>query len=169
MSKKILIPGLIIIGILLGMTAGSFLQHPEKRYGKGHKKSRGKIQDFMMHRMFKELKLTEDQKKIVNKIRDEIKSKIEALKGDKKEKEAVRSEIIKQIKQNNINKTAIMNIIKTKKAKKSEIENFMIEKLIKFHSILTPQQREELAKRIAKFGYKGKKHSGRKGHGGRRK
>ena len=169
MSKKILIPGLIIIGILLGMTVGSFLHHPGKRYGKGYRRSHGRIQDFMLHRMFKEWKWTEDQKEKVNKIRDEIKSKIEALKGDKKDKEAVRSEIIKQIKQNQIDKTGIINIIKAKKAKKSEMENFMIEKLIKFHSILTPQQREELAKRIAKFGYKGKRRNGRKGHGDRRR
>ncbi len=175
MSKKILIPGLIIIGILIGLAAGSHIfRNLRSNHFKGPGGSSGKY-DFMLGRMFKELKFTDKQKKKVNELQDEIHEKIKAAMEDNK-KEDMRKEIIEQIKKDNIDKTQIMNIITDKEKQKKDMGNFMIGKLIEFHTILTPQQREELAKRIEKFGdhedkkYKGKKGKKKKyGHGGRKK
>jgi protein CpxP len=94
----------------------------------------------MMERMSKDLNLTEQQKTEMDKIRDEIKTKMESKresrKGDMKDFEDA-------FKQDNLDKQTLKQLMSKHDADREEMKDFYIDEFIKFHALLTPEQRQK--------------------------
>lgn len=94
----------------------------------------------MMEKMSKDLNLTEQQKTEMDKIRDEIKAKMESKrenrKGDMKDFEDA-------FKQDNLDKQTIKQLMSKHDADREEMKDFFIDEFVKFHALLTPEQRQK--------------------------
>lgn len=93
---------------------------------------------FMMEKITKELDLNENQKAEVDKIREEIKAKMESK---KKEREGDFNEFENAFKQDKLDKQVLKDLAAKREANREEMKEFFMDELIKFHSILTPEQR----------------------------
>ena len=147
MSKKLKL-GLIIgsaVGALI-ITAGcarSCCSH-EKRV------------DWIVSRLESKLDLSEKQMVTVNKIKVEILAKHGEFEGIH---EGIHETVLSQVKSNTFDKNAVNLMFDDKEKKLRELKNFFVDKAAEFHAILTPAQREKLAKEMEKFkGHHKRKH-----------
>jgi Spy/CpxP family protein refolding chaperone len=137
-KKKILISTLIIVFIIAGAAGVAYTQKVRQLRDKGP-------MFFLMDRMTKDLNLTEQQKTDVNKIKDEIKAKMESM---KKNRTDVMSDFQNAFKQDNLDKKTLEDIEAKREANRTEMKGFFMDELIKFHDILTPDQRAKLVDKM---------------------
>lgn len=110
---------------------------------------------FIMEKIVKELDLSDNQKKEMEKIRDEIKAKMDEK---KKTREDHMSEFGNLFKQDKLDKEQIMSLANKHEADREEMKSFFIDELIKVHDILTPEQRTKAVEKMKEF--KGKHKDG---------
>lgn len=92
----------------------------------------------MLGKISNEIDLNEQQKAEVQKIKDEIKTKMET----KKQTHMNRfSEFEDLFKSNNFDKKALQDLYQKHEADRQEMREFMMDEMVKFHDILTPDQR----------------------------
>jgi protein CpxP len=107
--------------------------------------------DKITDRLSKELDLAQPQKEILNKIKLEV---IQFHKVQKEQTEKINNEIAALLKGNEIDKDKLTNLMDEKKDvwKKSheEMRDLIINKIIEFHKILRPEQKEKLAEMFKK-------------------
>jgi protein CpxP len=110
--------------------------------------SHKKAAQWIIKKLSKNLDLNEEQKKELNRIKDEISAKHQQLKSDHQE---ILNAVLLQIKNDKVDEAALNEIFDSKEEKIKEMRSFLIAKLAEFHSILTPAQRDKLAQHIKKY------------------
>jgi periplasmic protein CpxP/Spy len=138
MVKKILMifMGIIAVGgIFLAAGCGRRCATPEKRA------------EWIVDKIESKLDLSKEQVTEVNKIKDEILAKRDEFKGLH---EGLYETMLKEIRSDKIDANSINQLFTAKETKFKELRSFMIAEAAKFHAILTPEQREKLAKEMEK-------------------
>lgn len=93
---------------------------------------------FIIDRISEKLDLNATQKAQVERIKDQIKEKMESQKPDR---ESMMKEFSEEFTKSTLDKNSILDHMRKNESKREEIKTFMIDKLVEFHSILTPEQR----------------------------
>lgn len=93
---------------------------------------------FILGRLTENLDLTETQKTQLEKIREQIHEKMESK---KQERESGMKEFENEFLKENIDRNKLIEISKKKEQDMQEMKEFMLDRMIEFHNILTPEQR----------------------------
>lgn len=148
-EKKKLTTGLrvfiIVLVVVFAVTgiAGISIAQKVKGFRDGFK-GHGPI-GFMLNKIVKDLDLTEQQKTEVDKIKEEIKTKIE---NKRKERENKFDDFEILFKQDKITKEDLDALVKKHETEREEMKDFFAEELVKFHAILTPEQRTKAVEKM---------------------
>lgn len=97
---------------------------------------------FMSERIIKELKLNDQQTAEVNKIKDEVKAKMDA---NRQKRQDMAQEMENMFRGDTFDRQKALDFAKQREANREEMKTFMIDEMAKFHSILTPEQRNKAA------------------------
>ncbi len=145
-SKKLLLWGFIVFFVIAGVAGVSYAQKMKQFRDKGP-------MFFMMEKIVKDLNLTEQQKADVDKIREEIKAKRESM---KKDHESGMTDFENAFKQDKLDKETLKSIMQKREAQREEMKDFMLDELIKFHAVLTPEQRTKAVEKVKEMREKGR-------------
>ncbi|HMT12504.1 MAG TPA: Spy/CpxP family protein refolding chaperone [Ignavibacteria bacterium] len=131
-KRKIIIGAVLVMFIITGVAGFGFARgFYDKHRGDGP-------WGFMIGKIAGELDLNDQQKAEVEKIRDEIKAKMESNKPDRNNDMA---EMEQMFRSDSFDKQKALDLMKQNDAKRDEMRSFMLDEVAKFHSILTPEQR----------------------------
>lgn len=133
-SSKLIMSVAVIIFIVIAIKGIAMGRHFHKFHDGPH--------GFIMEQIIGKLNLDENQKAQVEKIREQIKEKMEANKPDRKND---LDELENEFKKDNLDKNTLKQIFENKDQNREEMKDFMLDKLIEFHKILTPEQRTKAA------------------------
>ena len=139
--NKIIISLLISFIILAGF--GGYVYSQKVK----HIKEGGPLM-MILDKLTGELNLSDTQKEKVGVIKDEIKIKMESKKPDHKNEF---EEFATAFKQDKLDKETMKEIIKKKDEQREEMKDFMMDELIKFHTLLTPEQRLKVVEKMNDF------------------
>ena len=153
-KKKLLLWGFIVFFVVAGTAGITFAQKVKQFKDKGP-------MFFMMEKITQDLNLTDQQKTEVDKIREEIKAKMEEK---KKDHESKMMEFENAFKQDKLDKETLKALMKKHDTEREEMRDFMLDELVKFHAVLTPEQRTKAVEKMHemkekmkdKFDHKGK-------------
>jgi Spy/CpxP family protein refolding chaperone len=144
--KKIIIISLVAVFIIIGVAGIGFAKNIADKYREGGPWG------FMLNRITKDLNLTEQQQAEVNKIKDEIKQRKDAIK-QKRMDDA--NEFEQMFRGDTFDKQKALELAKRRETDREEMRNFIIDEMAKFHSILTPEQRNKVADKLKEKREKG--------------
>lgn len=139
---KIIISSVLLVFIITGIAGLGFA----KGYYDKHR-PHGPL-GFMIEMVVKDLDLNAQQKSEVDKIKEEIKVKMDAKKTDRK---ADMEEMMQMFRTDNFDKTKALELMKKNDAQRDEMRNFMLDETAKLHSILTPEQRNKAVDKMKEF------------------
>jgi Spy/CpxP family protein refolding chaperone len=143
-GKKIFISSIIVVVILVAVVAVGYA----KMMGSNH----GGPLGMMLDKMTKDLNLTTDQKTQVDQLKAEIKAKMDAKKDANKDARKQSAEDFANLfKQNTLDKQAVQDLAAKREKDREDMKSFMMDELVKFHDILTPDQRTKVADKIVDF------------------
>jgi Spy/CpxP family protein refolding chaperone len=135
-SKKVILTVFLVIFIVGGVASFGFAKNTiDKLRGDGPF-------GFILEKVVKELNLNDQQTTEVNKIKDEIKAKMDA---NRQKRQDNASEFENMFRSDTFDKSKALDLAKQREANREEMRTFMIDELAKFHSILTPEQRNKAA------------------------
>jgi Spy/CpxP family protein refolding chaperone len=137
-KRKYVIGALLVVFIIAG-TIGVTIANNVDKYRK-----HGPM-GFISDRIIKELNLNDQQKKEVEKIRDEIKAKMDER---KKNRRGDREQMELMFRSDNFDKQKALELAKKHDTEKEEMRSFFIDEVAKFHSILTSEQRNKAADKM---------------------
>jgi len=146
-GKKLLLWGFIVFFLVAGTAGISFAQKVKQLRDKGP-------MSFMMKKITDDLNLTDQQKAEVDKIREEIKAKREVM---KKNRVSNKTDFENAFKQDKLDKETLKSIMQKGDAERDEMRDFMMDELIKFHAVLTPDQRTKAVEKMHEMKEKMKK------------
>lgn len=137
----VLVAGAVLVAFLGVFFSGCSRMHfchpsPEKRA------------DYFVKHITKELDLNNEQKARLNKIKDEVLAKFKEAKAEKAD---MHNKAVALIKQEKLDAATLDKFISEKEDKFKKIKPFMIEKIIEFHSMLTPEQKVKLVEEMEKI------------------
>ncbi|MCK5268332.1 MAG: Spy/CpxP family protein refolding chaperone [Spirochaetes bacterium] len=118
--------------------------------------------EWIVKKISKKLDLNKDQKDVLNNIKDEILAKTGKFRELHK---GVLEQLSTQIGKPVFDQNAVNKTLAQKESQFKALRIFMVSKIAKFHSILTPHQRKLLVKKLNYFHHKWMKRR----HGCRRK
>jgi Spy/CpxP family protein refolding chaperone len=98
----------------------------------------------------KKLDLTESQKVELNRIKDEVVGKIRSKENVEQRKE-LRTAFFDLFKGDSLTKEQLMALNQKKEASHKEMREFLMDKLVQFHNMLTPEQRVKFVELMEKF------------------
>jgi periplasmic protein CpxP/Spy len=104
--------------------------------------------EFIVNRISSSLDLSKEQAEKLNKIKDEILARIKSRPNDR---EAFHNELIGLVKSDKLDRNMIENFIGKREERMKELKPFLIDKLVEFHNILTPEQRNRIVEKLDKF------------------
>jgi Spy/CpxP family protein refolding chaperone len=133
--------GLLAIFILSGGCSTWHSQPMEKKATK------------IANRISKKLDLTESQKAELNQIKDEIVGKIKSKENVEKRKE-LRTAFFEMFKGDSMTKENLKDLYQKKEGEDKEMREFLMDKLVQFHKMLTPEQRTKVEEWMEKFARK---------------
>lgn len=144
-ASRVILSAVIILFAVLTVKGIAFARHIHKfADGPGA---------FIIDRISETLDLSSDQKAKVEKIKDQIKEKMESKKN---EREGKFDDFANEFKKDNIDRNKLLELGQKHEQEMKEMKDFMLDKMIEFHSILTPEQRnkavEEMKNMKEKFG-----------------
>lgn len=143
MKKKLLVTGSIFFILFVGFLANGC------RHGGFHSfNSPEEKMEFVLDHISGALDLTNSQEVKVKAIFEEFHAKMK--KGKAENKEGFNS-IVEMIKRENVDKEKLSELCDAKIQQITDMKPFFIEKFVELHEILTPEQREILAKKMKKF------------------
>jgi Spy/CpxP family protein refolding chaperone len=145
-KKKLFLWGFIIFFLIAGITGISIAQKVKKM------RDGGPLM-FMMEKITKDLNLTDQQKTDIDKIREEIKTKMESR---KKDTQSGMDDFANAFKQDKLDKETLKAIEQNRESDRQDMKDFMMDELIKFHDILTPDQRNQVVEKMKKMKDKNK-------------
>jgi Spy/CpxP family protein refolding chaperone len=137
-KKLYLTSSLIIIILLIGLAGVTYTQKVKQFRDKGP-------MFFMMDKVTKDLNLTTQQKADVDKIKSEIKAKRESMKQNKGQG---LSDFQNAFKQDNLDVQTLKDIDAKRESNRQEMKEFIMGEIVKFHDILTPEQRTKLVDKM---------------------
>ncbi len=143
-KRKIIISSVIVLFLVTGLAGLGFA----KGFYDNHRGGNHGPMRFIMEKIVKDLDLNEQQKAEVEKIKNEIKAKMDAKKEDRKN-DAEQME--KMFRQDTFDKQKALEISKKHDADREEMKSFMIDEMAKFHGILTGDQRNKAADKMKEF------------------
>jgi periplasmic protein CpxP/Spy len=91
------------------------------------------------------LDLSKEQVKVVNSIKDEILAKQDDFRDLRK---GFYETILNEVRSDKFDANKVNQLFTANEAKFRELRSFMISELAKFHAVLTPEQREQIAKKM---------------------
>ena len=144
-ASRVILSAVIILIAVLAVKGIAFAKHIHKfADGPGA---------FIIDRIAETLDLSSDQKAKVEKIKDQIKEKMESKKSVRENK---MEEFADEFRKDNIDRNKLLELGQKKEQEMKEMKEFMLDKIIEFHSILTPEQRnkavDEMKNMKEKFG-----------------
>ncbi len=145
MSHKILVVGLLLFAFVVG---AFFMSGCHRRASVFHRASPEKRAEWVVKRLSSELDLNENQKKEVNRIKDEILAKRKDFKVDHQQ---MYETVLSQVKGESVDEARLNQLFQDKETQFKEMRGFMISKFAEFHKVLTPVQREKLASKMNEF------------------
>jgi Spy/CpxP family protein refolding chaperone len=99
--------------------------------------------DRVIEKLKSKLELNAAQQEQLDGIREELKKKMAEM---KKNRAAKKEEFLTLLMSDTIDQEKLKTMLNEKKARMEEFSSMMIDKLIKFHSTLSPEQKERLVK-----------------------
>ncbi|MCC6864824.1 MAG: Spy/CpxP family protein refolding chaperone [Ignavibacteria bacterium] len=142
-SKRKILISIIVVFVITGIAALGFAKNFYDNHRGGHDKV-----GFIIGKISKELDLNDEQKAEVEKIKIEIKAKMDENKQNRSQ-DAVEMENL--FRSSSFDKTKALELSSKRDAERQEMKSFMIDELAKFHSILTPDQRNKAADKMKEF------------------
>ena len=107
----------------------------------------------LIGRISEKLDLSEAQKQQLEKIRNDIHQKME---NGKQDRESDFEAFANEFRNSSIDKNKLIEIAEKREKEREEMRSFMLDKLVEFHSLLTPEQRskamDEMKNMKDKFG-----------------
>ena len=141
-KRKVIIGAVLVLFIITGVAGLGFARgFYDKHRGDGP-------WGFMIGKIAGELDLNDQQKSEVEKIKEEIKAKMEANRPDRENDMAVMEQMFRS---DTFDKQKALEHFKQQDAKRDEMRNFMLDEAAKFHSILTPDQRNKAVDKMKEF------------------
>ncbi len=102
-----------------------------------------RIIDRITERLTSKLDLNAAQQEQLDGIKQEFKAKMAEM---KKDRASAREELLAQLQSDSLDQARIKKLFNEKKARMDELSSMMIDRLAKFHSTLSPEQKEKLVK-----------------------
>jgi Spy/CpxP family protein refolding chaperone len=137
MKKIFLLSG--IIGIMLVLFASSCTR---MRFVRGDREERV---DIIAGKMAREYDLDDDQEAVLTEVLNNIYLEILDNKQESQEKHEL---YLREIRSSNFNSEAILEYEKENEAIQYQNKEYMLEQFKRFHAVLTPEQREQLALKL---------------------
>jgi periplasmic protein CpxP/Spy len=141
-KRKKVIFGSIMIVVIIMVFVGIGAAQKLKNF-----KDKGPL-GILIEKITADLDLSEQQKADVQKIKEEIKTKMEENKSKRENKF---DEFDRMFRQDKLDKDAMKEAMKKHEADREAMKDFMLDELIKFHSILTSEQRNKAADKLKEF------------------
>ncbi len=138
LSRKVFLVLFTVVFVVVGAAGISFANKMKKPHGGGHLM-------MMLEKISNDLNLTTDQKSQVQSLKDEIKAKMESR---KKDKQSGMEDFGNAFKQDKLDKETLKTIEQKREADRQEMKDFFMDELIKFHDILTPDQRAQVVQKM---------------------
>lgn len=143
--RKFMLSALIVLFVITGLAGFGFMM--KVKGVKDRMREDGPLM-FLLDKVAKDLNLTDQQKTDVEKIREEIKQKIESKRT---KHEDSFDEFENLFKSDNLNKDALKQLAQKHETDREEMKEFFLEELVKFHSLLTPEQRNSVTEKMRDF------------------
>jgi len=144
MLKKVFINSIIMILIFFLLTTGCGKKHHPKE----HPFPPMDMSNALILKMSRDLDMTNEQKEVLKKIYEEIRAKKEEMKDKSPD---YKERIISLIKSDKITKEQVLEVLKGPQRYKEEMDDFISEKLVELHNILTTEQKEKLVEKVRNF------------------
>lgn len=125
---KFIIPLLVIAFIFTSIIG---IVYAKKKFSDGP-------DGFLMGMIVEKLDLSNDQKVQIEKLRIQIREKMESKKSNR---ESNMEEFANEFKKDNMDRNKLKELDKKREQDMNEMKDFMTDKIIEFHNILTPEQR----------------------------
>ncbi len=154
---------LILSLIIFTLFAGCNRSTSEREYGrtelrhprKGDRKDFHRFDHSRVDKMAKKLDLSAEQVEALKEMEKEIMEKQFKMRKERKHKDFVKEKIVEMVQKDSITKEEIIAFMEELNSFREEVrketDSFVAERLVKMHSILTKEQREELAKKLEEF------------------
>ncbi len=94
--------------------------------------------EFFMDKFTENLNLSEAQKAQVENLKKQVKEKMESNKSNRG---SHIEEFSNEFRKDNLDRNRLLELSKEKETQMQDMKEFMMDKLIEFHNILTPEQR----------------------------
>ena len=130
LNLKYIIP-VIIAAFLLTATFGIVMAKKKFADGPG---------GFMMGMLVEKLDLNATQKAQVEKIKDEIHSRMQTKVN---ENQTMKDDLASEFAKENMDKNKLMEFHQKRQQEMDQNSEFMMDKMIEFHNLLTPEQRQQ--------------------------
>ncbi len=104
--------------------------------------------DKIAGRIARELDLTAEQKTKLDAMKAEVVDRITRLHEDKAK---VHDEVLALVKSDRVTEKDINRLVEQREAKWQELKPFLVDTLVDFHRMLTPEQRNKLAEKMESF------------------
>jgi len=137
--KKRVILGAVVISLLVIVTGVMACRHHS-----GHGFDKFAL-EAMNKRITSKLDLNESQQASLESITAEFKAKIEEMHAGSKERRIQAADLIRQ---DVIDRETVDQMIAERRDKLQELADLAVDRLIAFHAVLTPEQREKIAEHI---------------------
>lgn len=141
--KALLLAGagaLLLMGGLLTIGCSG----PQRMHGCG---SPEKKAEWVVKKISKELKLNEGQKATLTAIKDDLIKKHKELKPDQT---VFHDKVKALLLSDNINADQVKRLMDEKRESHAAMKDYLISKIIEFHAILTPEQKQLLVDKLEK-------------------
>lgn len=106
--------------------------------------------NWLAKKITSELDLNDDQQITLNRIKEEIMAKQREFRSANKREEHL-NRFLDEIKKDSLDREVLIKITDERLNHINEMRTFLIDKLIEFHAVLTPEQKEKLAEKIIKL------------------
>jgi len=148
-KRKLVIGVILIVFVVTGIVGIGFAKNFRDKYR--HDGPFG----FIIDKIVKDLNLNEQQKTEVEKIKNEIKAKMDA---NRQKRTDNANEFEQMFRSDTFDKQKALELAKQRDADREEMRGFMIDEMAKFHSILTSEQRNKAADKMKEFREKKGRH-----------
>lgn len=118
--------------------------------GCGHRhcfnRSPEKKAQWVVNRIAGKLDMTDSQEKKLEKIKEEVLAKMEKYKT---EHQSMHDEALQLVKKEKLTEADLEKLFAQREQRYRELKPFIIEKMVEFHTMLTPEQKNQLAEKMA--------------------
>ena len=100
---------------------------------------------WVVNRIAGKLDMTDSQEKKLEKIKDQVLAKMNDYKT---EHQVMHDEALQLVKKDTLTRADLEKLFTQREQRYRELEPFIIEKMMEFHAILTPEQKNQLAEKM---------------------